>query len=141
MAAVLDVNYSDALYNKSKGGITPSGWECKHLPYLVEFDNYGISNDPGNPVEGSLFIWGYDEITWFSMLSEKKKNEWLEYAFNWIKKTDPDGYLQMPASRVVIDGKSERHKFKANIKSNDCRTGTNLEEKIIELWNNKKIEE
>ncbi len=135
MSAVLDENYSDALYNKSKGGITPSGWKCEHLPYLVEFDNFGISSDPGNPVESSTFIWGYDEITWFSLLSEEKRNSWLEYAYNWIKKTDPNAYLQMPASRKVVDGKSSLHKFKANMKSMSCPAGTNLEEKIIELWN------
>ncbi len=29
------------------GGITASGWSCNQLPYLVEFDNFGISRNPG----------------------------------------------------------------------------------------------
>ncbi len=41
---VLKVGNSDAIFLKSKGGITPSGWSCEHLPYLVEFDNFGRSN-------------------------------------------------------------------------------------------------
>lgn len=36
---ILKVGYADAIFNKSKGGITPSGWSCEHLPYVVEFDN------------------------------------------------------------------------------------------------------
>jgi len=36
--AVLEVGHTDALYNRSKGGVTYSGWRCEHLPYLVEFD-------------------------------------------------------------------------------------------------------
>ena len=37
---VLEVNHLDALFNKSKGGMTPSGWRCTNLPYLVELDNF-----------------------------------------------------------------------------------------------------
>ena len=28
------------IFGRSKGGITPSGWSCESLPYLVEFDNW-----------------------------------------------------------------------------------------------------
>jgi hypothetical protein len=47
MKGILQEGFLDALYNKSKGGKTASGWKCKSLPYLVEFDNYGISKHPG----------------------------------------------------------------------------------------------
>ena len=30
------------------GGTTPSGWHCEHSLYLVEFDNFGISDHPGS---------------------------------------------------------------------------------------------
>jgi hypothetical protein len=26
--------YTDAIYGRSKGGLTPSGWRCEHLPAL-----------------------------------------------------------------------------------------------------------
>ena len=45
---VLKVGYADSIFTKSKGGITPSGWSCEHLPFLVEFDNFGRSK-PGQP--------------------------------------------------------------------------------------------
>jgi hypothetical protein len=37
--ATLKVGFSDGIYGRSKGGRTFSGWECEHLPYLVEIDN------------------------------------------------------------------------------------------------------
>ena len=45
---VLRVGDSDAIFLKSRGGVTPSGWSCDHLPYLVEFDNFGRGNS-GKP--------------------------------------------------------------------------------------------
>src|SRR5208282_2777142 len=33
--AILQLGFSDGIYNKSKGGVTFSGWKCEHLPYLV----------------------------------------------------------------------------------------------------------
>jgi hypothetical protein len=130
---ILAEGYLDAIYNKSRGGRTPSGWACKNLPYLVEFDNFGISSDPGNPVEG-CFIWGYDEISWFSLRREEDQKAWLEYAYHWLGKTDPNGYLQMPVSRVVTYEKPGYHRYNANIKSSACPNGTGLEIKIKELW-------
>jgi hypothetical protein len=40
--AVLKVGFSDGIYNRSKGGVTYSGWTCEHLPYLVELET-GVS--------------------------------------------------------------------------------------------------
>ena len=46
--AILKVGFSDGIYGRSKGGETPSGWKCEHLPYLVEIDNFGVSRQqPG----------------------------------------------------------------------------------------------
>ena len=47
--AVLQVGYRDSIFLRSKGGRTYSGWQCEHLPYLVELDNYGASKHPGEP--------------------------------------------------------------------------------------------
>jgi hypothetical protein len=134
MKGILQEGYLDALYNKSKGGITASGWECESLPYLVEFDNFGVSNQPGKALSKFPFVWGYDEITWFSKLTPESQKEFTEYAFKWVRKTDNNGYLQMPVCRMVVDGKSPVHKYKANIKSAACPEGTGLESKIKELW-------
>src|SRR5258706_13441183 len=75
--AILKVGFSDGIYNRSKGGITPSGWACEHLPYLVELDNWGVSKTPGQAKAGSIWIWGYDEITWFAHHSKEYRATWL----------------------------------------------------------------
>ncbi len=56
--AILKVGYTDALYGRSKGGITPSGWTCESLPYLIELDNYGASKRPGQPQHGTFLGMG-----------------------------------------------------------------------------------
>ena len=132
---VLKVGYADAIFNKSKGGITPSGWSCEHLPYLVEFDNFGRSN-PGKPSK-SPFIWGWDEITWFALMPEQQRNDWLRYAWKWLKETDPNGHLQMPGSRIITPGTPGPRWYWANTRSEACPNGSNTEETIRELWGTK----
>jgi hypothetical protein len=136
---VLRVGYADSIFKRSKGGITPSGWSCDHLPYLVEFDNFGGRNQ-GQPSKAP-FIWGYDEITWFSVLPPADRDEWLRYAFKWIKDTDPIGHLEMPGSRVITPGRGGggiggggARWYWANTKSDACPTGSNTEETIKQIW-------
>jgi hypothetical protein len=130
---ILQVGYADSIYLRSKGGITPSGWSCKHLPYLVEFDNFG-SHNPGH-FSQSPFIWGWDEITWFALRPEAERNAWLRYAWNWVKKTDPNGHLEMPGSRVLSPGRAGGPRwYWANTRSAACPNGFNTEETIEEIW-------
>ncbi len=130
---VLQVGYSDSIFTKSKGGITPSGWSCEHLPYLVEFDNFG-SNNPGKPGKAP-FIWGWDEITWFALLPEQERNEWLRYAWKWLRDTDPIGHLEMHGSRILRPGSRELPQwYWANARSEACPVGFNTEATIRELW-------
>lgn len=75
--AILEVGFSDGLYGRSKGGITPGGWPCEHLPYLVELDNWGASRHPGRPGQGGIWVWGYDEITWFAHQPAEFRARWL----------------------------------------------------------------
>jgi hypothetical protein len=163
LKGVLEVGHSDSLFKKSMGGITPSGWSCEHLPYLVEFDNFGGRNQ-GSSSKGTIFIWGYDEITWFSVLPEAERNAWLRYAWNWLKETDPAGHLEMPGSRTISlgrggaaapaasatttnaagtttnaaatlgRGRGGGRWYSANTRSDACPSGSNTEETIKEIW-------
>jgi thiol-disulfide isomerase/thioredoxin len=135
MEGVLQVGYLDAIFQRSMGCITPSGWKCEALPYLVEFDNFGISRNPGVADTASHFIWGYDEITWFYLLPEEKRNAWLRYAHHWVAANDPTGWLQMPISRIVSLGRgnSPAH-HRGNIRSKDCPIGVNVEQVVKEIW-------
>ena len=127
---VLRFGYNDAIYGRSKGGITPSGWSCTHLPYLVEVDNYDTSAHPGQNL-GGFWVWGYDEIGWFAHQTEQYRNDWLRYAWNWIRTNDPNGHLEMPGARVL--GEPDKL-YWANTRSAATPDGYNQEGTIKEIW-------
>jgi hypothetical protein len=129
---ILQLGFSDGIYNRSKGGVTFSGWKCAHLPYLVELDNYGNSRTPGRPGAGTLYIWGYDEISWFAHQSKQYRADWLKYAWDWVRKTDPNGFLEMPGSRTATTPDSRW--YFANNPSPACPTGLGDEDAIRAVW-------
>lgn len=123
LTAQLRAGFTDAMY-----GNYPH-------PYLVEFDNWGTSSHPGEPSDRTnpdipfweeIYIWGYDEITWLYKLPEQQRQEWLKYAFHWIKENDPWCHLQMPGTR----GQARSIAPTENVPD-----GMNLTETIKELWN------
>jgi hypothetical protein len=132
--AQLRVGYTDALYGRSRGGLTPSGWRCEHLPYLVEFDNYGRSRRPGEAGQGGFWVWGWDEITWFSQQPEAARNEWLRYAWNWVRTTDPDGYVQMPGMRIISGAAGGKRWYDVHTPSAATTNGFGQEQTIRALW-------
>jgi hypothetical protein len=131
---VLQVGYLDSIFLRSKGGRTFSGWSCEHLPYLVELDNYGASRHPGQPGQGRDWIWGYDEISWFANQSPKYRAQWLRYAWNWVRKTDPNGFLEMPGSRTESSPLNHRRWYSANRPSAAVPDGLNDEATIRAIW-------
>lgn len=135
--ARLEANHLDALYNKSKGCISPSGWKCDHLPYLVEFDNYGHSGKINVADLNSHFVWGWDEISWLALQPEAYRNNWLKYAFNWIRQTDSNGHLEMPGCRMISCPNQTEGSYRANTKNDACPIGYSQEETIKALWNQK----
>lgn len=136
MKACLEKGHLDSLYGRSKGCRAPSGWDCDHLPYLVEFDNYGIGPAPGTADLTSHFVWGYDEISWLSLQDEAYRNDWLGYAFRWIRHNDPSGHLEMPGSRMITCPNESRGSYRANTRGEGCPIGYSQEETIKEIWNN-----
>jgi hypothetical protein len=122
-------------HSRSNGGVAPSGWKCDHLPYLVEFDNFGGTRSPGQSSQSkgaSIFTWGYDEITWFAQQPDESRNQWLRYASKWLKEHDPNGFLEMPGGRMMIRG-NEPWYF-ANTKSEASPKGFSQEETIKAIW-------
>jgi hypothetical protein len=132
--AILKVGFSDGIYGRSKGGMTPSGWSCDHLPYLVEIDNWGASKTPGQPKAGGIWIWGYDEITWFAHQSKQYRADWLRYAQDWVRKADPAGHLQMPGSRTMRSPLDNRRWYFANTPGPAVPDGLGDEEAIRAIW-------
>jgi hypothetical protein len=132
--ALLQVGFSDSIYGRSKGGLTYSGWKCEHLPYLVEIDNWGVSRQPGKAKQGGIWIWGYDEISWFANQSKEYRADWLRYAWDWVRRTDPNGYLQMPGSRTVRSPLDRRRWYFANTPSVAVPDGLGDEVAIKAIW-------
>jgi hypothetical protein len=139
--AVLKLGFSDGIYGRSKGGLAPSGWACDHLPYLVEIDNWGASRQPGEAGAGGIWVWGYDEITWFAHQSREYRAGWLRYARDWVRKTDPNGYLQMPGSRTMRSPRDGKRWYYANDPSPSVPDGLGDEEAIRSLWTDESASE
>jgi hypothetical protein len=130
----LRIGFVDSIYCRSKGGITPSGWRCEHLPYLVELDNWGVSSKPGQGGTGCCWVWGYDEITWFAQQPEAYRNEWLHYAWRWVREHDHEGYLEMPGSRCLSGATKGKQWYCANRASAATPDGFGQEETIRAIW-------
>lgn len=132
--AILKVGFSDGIYGRSKGGQTPSGWSCEHLPYLVEIDNWGVSKQPGQAKASSIWIWGYDEITWFAHQRQQYRSNWLHYAWDWVRQTDPNAHLEMPGSRTLVSPLDGQRWYYANNPSPTVPEGYGDEAAIREVW-------
>jgi len=130
----LRIGFVDSIYGRSKGGIAPSGWRCEHLPYLVELDNWGVSSKPGQGGTGCCWIWGYDEITWFAQQPEAYRNEWLRYAWHWVREHAHEGYLEMPGSRCLSGAAKGKHWYCAHRASAATPDGFGQEETIQAIW-------
>lgn len=134
MPCKLRLQGSDSIVRHSRGGRTPSGWECSNLPYTVEFDNFGAGSKPGQAGNAPPFAWGYDEISWLAHQNQERRDSFLRYAHEWLAQNDPNGHLQMPTRRVLAipaDGQSMYH---ANRKSASCPAGFSQEETIKAIW-------
>jgi hypothetical protein len=136
MEGMLEVGHSDGIYLKSLPAVSPSGWRADHLPYLVEFDNFGISRNPGKPNLNDHFCWGYDDITWFATQEESYRNSWLHYAHDWIRRTDPNGHLQFCLIRMISGplGEQSYRSYFANTRSAACPVGYSQEETIKAIF-------
>lgn len=135
--AILEVGFTDSIYGRSKGGVTFSGWACEHLPYLAEIDNWGVSRSPGQASMGEFWVWGYDEITWFAHQSREYRAKWLRYAYDWVRKTDAGGFLQMPGSRTLRSPNDDLRWYFANKPSVKVPNGFGDEEVITIIWGDK----
>jgi hypothetical protein len=92
LACICEEGYLDSMFNEQDGF-------CK--PFLVEFDNFGILPEHGQPTIDSHYAWGYDEITWFAIQDKSYRHEFLRYITDWVNSRYPDGWVQFPSRRVI----------------------------------------
>lgn len=140
------IGHGDAIYTKSLGGITPSGWECESLPYLVEFDNSGADEIHTCDNPSWYWPWGWDEATWFAHTTKEYQSKYLRYAVEWLAKNDPVGNLQIPGSipisadPIPIEG-TDRFiwKYRLNNPSPALPYAFGQEDVVKELWDLNKM--
>lgn len=123
MECICEEGYLDSMFNEKDG-------LCR--PFIVEFDNFGVSKTPGKPDIKSHFAWGYDEITWFSKCSAEYRKYFLNYIWNWVKERYPEGWVQMP-SRRCLSG-ADRYNYSANNPSEAIPYGWGDEETIKAIF-------
>ena len=133
MKCRLEEGYLDSLFNRSRGGLHPSGWKADPLPFLVEYDNFGVSDTPGKATPDSHYAWGYDEITWFALQPAAYRAEFLRYADVWVNERYPEGWVQMPSKRILAGAGNMRLYF-ANSPSENCPGGFGDEAVIRDIW-------
>lgn len=100
--ACFEENHRDSIYGKSLGGLTPGGWVCDSLPYLVELDNFGIDRAHLNTPTKELYCWGMDEISWFANQPAAYRETFLKYAYTWVtEKAGGQGFFALPGQRIA----------------------------------------
>ncbi|CAL1518526.1 hypothetical protein [Chitinophaga sp. MM2321] len=132
---VIMPNVRDVIYGRSKGGTTYFGWTCSSLPYLVEFDNNGVSDHPNEPDIG-WWVWGWDEITWFGLQDEAYRKSWLRYAYHRVRELDKNGFLQVPGLKGLTRGKISDEQWPDTFRAANGTTkyNYNLAGTIKALW-------
>jgi len=123
MKCICEEGYLDSMFNPRDG-------LCQ--PFLVEFDNFGISDTPGKPTINSHYAWGYDEITWFALQPAEYRDEFLNYIVDWVKARYPEGWVQMPSRRCLVG--AHRYNYSANTASPACPHGWSDEETIKAIF-------
>ncbi len=103
MAAMVRKGYLDSIFGDSRGGISPSGWAAKSMPFIVEYDNFGPSRFSGEPRRDSHYVWGYDEITWLSLLPKEQRHETLRAVSRYVRQAEPHGWVEMPSRRLITE--------------------------------------
>ncbi|MCQ2432721.1 MAG: hypothetical protein MJ175_08985 [Clostridia bacterium] len=120
---VCEEGYLDSMFNEKDG-------LCR--PFLVEFDNFGISPTPGEATVDSHYAWGYDEISWFAKLPADYRAEFLPYIRKWVNDRYPEGWVQMPSHRCLTG--CDRYDYSANTHSDACPHGWSDEETIKAIF-------
>lgn len=137
--AEFKAGHSDSIYGKSLGGMTYSGWECDTLPYLVELDNYGCDEPNLHvPRPSDMRCWGMDEITWYALQPDDYREEFLNYAYEWVRdEAEGQGFFAMPGHRVAFiydeSGKVTSYRYYAYDPAN-YKAGWGDEAFIKEIW-------
>lgn len=97
---ILEAGFQDAIYGRSRGGVTPAGLAVDRQRFLVELDN-GYAGPSAGGCDLPECVWGSDEITWFASLPTERRDEMLRYFWYRVPELDPRGRFQVPGVRPL----------------------------------------
>lgn len=130
---ILQPGFLDAIYGRSRGGVTPSGWYAQSLPYLVEFDN-GYAGAVRGACDLPECVWGDDEITWFASLSPARRDAALRRLHADVTALDLHARLQLPAMRPIMQTDAAACPFYFVHDPRDLPEGSGQEAVVRDLW-------
>ena len=114
-------------FGKIGGGYVNLGWYADSIPYQVVLDNT-LTNNCNCLVYATCYtVYGFDEISWFTLQSEDYRNEWLCYANSETKRLDKNCHFVMPGRKIY----SRRWSYYSAMNG----YGFNQEDAIINTWN------
>jgi hypothetical protein len=64
----------------------------------------------------------------------KDRNEWLGYAWRWVREHDPEGYVQMPGFRCLAGAANGHRWYDVNRSSAATPNGFGQEDAIRTIW-------
>jgi len=85
------------IYGRSKGGLTFSGWQCDHLPYLVEIDNSAPAANPEKQGPAHLDL-GLRRKSPGSAAERRISKSVAALRLGMVGKTDPPAICKCPAA-------------------------------------------
>jgi len=107
---------------RAKGGEHPLGFTVDKQYTIIEFDNHGGNDNPGVPTFHAFYIYGYDDITWFTLQPEWYRNKFLAETQEMLstdkRLLDKDGnqtcFIQFPMRRVTTAAYSRQYYYDNN---------------------------
>jgi len=85
--------------------------------------------------------WLFRQISWFAHQPEPYRNEWLRYAWKWVREHDSNGWLEMPGSRTLHAPVGNQWWYWANTRSAATPEVFNQEETIKAIWAEDRAEQ
>ena len=116
--------WNDSIYQAGISGKSPSGWYAEKYPYLVEFDNYGLSGT--DTTDPNSYVWGKDEIGWYVVQPQWYRKEFMNYLVTTINGFNENGHIAFVGHRGG--------EFYSNNKSALCPGGSGDENFIKEIF-------
>ena len=118
--------------------IYPSLCELAGLPlppHLQGRSFVPLMEQPNRPwKDAAIGRFGSGDISWFAHQGEAYRNKWLRYAWGWVRQHDPNGFFQMPGSRILHAPVGGQHWYCANTRSEASPQGFSQEETIKAIW-------